>query len=1053
MQISEYDTQEEQLEASPTLFDQTRVGTADNDVNLHIGTLVARYVIVSRLGSGGMGIIYLAYDPELDRRVALKLLKDTSPSPEAQKRLLREAKALAKLQHPNVVAVYDSGTWNNQIWIVMEYIKGQTLTDWLRERSPKYHEVIRIMRDAAKGLIAAHTLGLVHRDVKPDNVMISNDSRVRVMDFGLVGAERENRKTNTLSSERSLAIKEKSLIREMLTHDGDIMGTPAYMAPEQFFGAPTDSRTDQFSWCATTWEALFGERPFAGETLWELALAVTQGSIQQRAAGNRVPRWLRRVLERGLSNEPERRFGNMEDLLRAISRGEIIRTRLRIGLAVTLTVLIVLFGWIMFIHQRSRICDAISLRVNETWSDTRRTAVKQAIMNSGRPFAETTWQSVSTALDTYAEGCVAELTDACAAAEIYGTQSPSVQARRYSCADTRFRSLDALINELLEGKVEAIDNAANLVAALPALSSCHDEVHLLAGVAAPGVPIFETVSDIRGDLSVARARQLAGDPNNARTIAEMARAAAKAVGYPPLHAEADLICGRISLELSDFDAAERDLEAAYHEASRLGHDEIALEAMLVLSSLEGKLARYDVAETWIRLAEDMLVRLDRPARWEGEWLLRYAKLNGARGFESEAMTMAQNALVYLQAVGVTTTDIQIDAINNIGIFQEKAGRLDDSMATLERGLEIVRTVFGEGHPSSVALINNRASLLARQGHLEEALVDLRAGLSIRSKVYGEDSPPYAFSLGQIGDVLTTQGHYSEAITVLERALAIQTEKLKFGHVDTAGTLISLGKAYYRLGRSVEALRVTERAHRLLVASLGESHPRVISAEMNLAVFYLRSDQIDRALTVNEAALEKLLQNKVSDHRTILNMRNNRAEILVELGRLKEAIAEREAIDADAIGLGDVFIEAKNLSSLARIYMSKGDFEKAIHFLTRARELVLSLENREFFSEEVEFLLERAQWSAGIDRVNVRLRIESLSRRLALAGSGASGLKGEVDSWLNQPWSEGWLGDALCSFRCGGRFSHEWPLCVTRCENFGDAHSRDACMKCCTDSAC
>ena len=282
------------------------------------GDLVGRYVVLSRIGTGGMGVVYAAYDPDLDRKVAVKLLLRRCPGDAGRIRLMREAQAMARLAHPNVVTVYDTGTLGERVWLAMEFIRGQTLSHWLKLRPRPWREVLAVFLRAGEGLQAAHSAGLVHRDFKPDNVMISEDGRVRVMDFGLARSQRSPGKelASHVSGVRGLAA-----LRAALTTDGAVVGTPQYMAAEQWQGAATDARSDQFSYCVALWEALHGAPPFAATTVHELVTVVLAGKITPPVRGD-APGWLQRALVRGLDVAPARRWPEMTALLAALARGQ-----------------------------------------------------------------------------------------------------------------------------------------------------------------------------------------------------------------------------------------------------------------------------------------------------------------------------------------------------------------------------------------------------------------------------------------------------------------------------------------------------------------------------------------------------------------------------------------------------------------------------------------------------------------------------------------------------------------------------------------------------------
>ena len=282
--------------------------------DLTTGTTVGRYIIIKLIGAGGMGQVYAAYDPDLDRRIALKLLHQPrgEDGSEAHGGLLREAKALARLSHPNVVSIHDIGSIAGHVFIAMELIEGVTLREWMGDNRHPWREVVRVFVAAGHGLMAAHQAGLVHRDFKPENVLMTRAGQIRVSDFGLA------RPAEELSSAGKAAGGGAEIVETMSSRAG-LVGTPAYMAPEQFADQPTDARTDQFSFCVALYEAVYGERPFAGTAVAALAENVQRGVIRSERHGTTPPA-LRRIILRGLEPSPARRYPSMELLLRDLER-------------------------------------------------------------------------------------------------------------------------------------------------------------------------------------------------------------------------------------------------------------------------------------------------------------------------------------------------------------------------------------------------------------------------------------------------------------------------------------------------------------------------------------------------------------------------------------------------------------------------------------------------------------------------------------------------------------------------------------------------------------
>ncbi len=312
---------------SADLEDKTLASEASKDANredLTEGARVGRYVIQALLGEGGMGLVYTAHDPQLDRPVAVKILRTTrSKTGETgdsfgQMRLMREAQAMAQLSHPNVMPVFDVGAFGKSVFVAMELVRGMTLVRWVKVKPRTWREIVEIFVQAGRGLVAAHAAGLVHRDFKPANVLIGeDDGRPRVTDFGIARSTRsgEERAPQTPSPDSF-----SSSLNTPMTQEGAMMGSPGYMAPEQYAGAATSPATDQFSFCVALYEALYGRRPFLGKSIPELAHATSLGQVPPPPKGSTVPLWVHRILEKGLHRLPESRHPSMSELLDALRK-------------------------------------------------------------------------------------------------------------------------------------------------------------------------------------------------------------------------------------------------------------------------------------------------------------------------------------------------------------------------------------------------------------------------------------------------------------------------------------------------------------------------------------------------------------------------------------------------------------------------------------------------------------------------------------------------------------------------------------------------------------
>lgn len=323
-------------------------------IALERGEKVGQFEILSRIGSGGMGVVFAAYDPRLGRKVALKLLRSPKDSglsvSDAQRRFLREAQAMAQLSHPNVIAVYDVGRYKSEVYIAMELVEGETLTRWLRRWKRPWRDILDKFLAAGTALAEAHGSGLAHRDFKPDNVLVGSDERVRVMDFGLVRSLFFDAPPSGADGHAPARQPHASMLGHALTRTGALMGTPRYMAPEQLAGQETEARSDQFSFCVALYEALHDQHPFEGDTAAGLG---PDSSARPPPPDTEVPSWLHKALVRGLSFKAKDRFPTMRDLLRAITPPPLRPSRVRLAIATTMVGVALVYATAAWIQARS----------------------------------------------------------------------------------------------------------------------------------------------------------------------------------------------------------------------------------------------------------------------------------------------------------------------------------------------------------------------------------------------------------------------------------------------------------------------------------------------------------------------------------------------------------------------------------------------------------------------------------------------------------------------------------------------------------------------------
>ena len=814
--------------------------------DLERGTLVSRYVVLAKLGAGGMGVVFAAYDPELDRKVALKLLHphlaavaDPFASHEARSRLLREAQALARLNHPHIVAIHDVGEHDGTVWLAMEYVEGETLTAWSRQPRT-WREALDIMTRAARGLEAAHAAGLVHRDIKPDNIMVGADGRVRVMDLGLARAlDNADAPVRRAAPDLSLVTtRDLMILSAQVTRAGDVMGTPAYMSPEQFSGLPVDARADVFSFCATLWEALTGQRPFAGNSMAELAASVRAGALQPAPRHRRVPGWLRRVCLQGLAVAPARRFPSMTALLAALARGQA-RASARKWLwgAAAVATLGAAAALLQQHAAATRVaaCEAAGATIDAAWNDDARARVQAGIIATGLSYARVTADKVVPFLDAQALAWHEHRTQACLLADA-GTLSADHLDRAVWCLDERRMRLSAVVTELAGADPDVARQAVSMVAALQPISPCTTPQALVAMPPPPPAAERPRADEIRATLSQARTRLHAGKYPETLELTRAALADARALAWPPMIAAALQLEGITLDRTASFADAEAASLAAYVTAARAQAWDIAtLAAADLVNTIGAHQLRPAEARVWATNAEVA-------EQFAGDPLgLREAdRLNKLANFEERAGAYADAKLHYERALAITEAvqgadhpDVAV-ILNNLAIVLEDMGDLDAGKPLYERALAILEHVLGPEHPSVAALLNNLAIVHSTTGEFPRAIELHDRALAIREKSLGPEHPDTAGSLTNLAVVRSASGELAEARALQDRAVAIKTKALGPDHPDLALSLDNLATIHRLMGNLAESQALARRTASIWETAFGPDHPNTAAALHNLA---------------------------------------------------------------------------------------------------------------------------------------------------------------------------------------------------------------------------
>ena len=747
------------------------------------GATVGRYLVLDPIGAGAMGVVYAAFDPELDRKIALKLIRGGG-GPDSAARTLREAQAMARLSHPNVVSVYDVGTLGSQLFVAMKLVEGGSLRHWL-EGAHSQDEIAQVLLQAGRGLQAAHEAGIVHRDFKPDNVLVGKGGEVQVTDFGLARREPASGSAPDLAELRALHASPP--VAETLP--GSMVGSPAYMAPEQLRGEPADARSDQFAFCVTAFEALFGARPFGGATVLKLNEAVLAGRIDWPVKSARAPAWLRRTLTRGLSAEASQRFASMAGLLGELERSRARRHQRWLYAASAVTVL----AGVLAFRLLGRPCTGAEALLAGVWDEARAAKMQAAFAATGSELAADAFAAARRAFDSYARSWAAQRTEACLATNVRREQSPEMLDLRLSCLDQRRRELASLVEEMLAADQKLVARAAFSVQALGGLDLCASAEALRQRVLPPADPQKRTrVVELREGL--ARAKALLASARYQPGLEKVAPVVTASRGlYRPLEAEALLVQGRLENGAGDPKAAAVVFRAA------------------TVAAAAGRAAAVG-ASAWDELASTTASRLGQPA---------------------EGRKAAEQGAALIESIG---GDDRLSARHErtLDLIAFAEGKLDEALAHAQRSLVLLEKLDGPGAVSLAEPHNSIGETLRVLGKPKEGMEHHRLAVQLWEKAYGPNDPRVAVGLNNLAGDQLTSGDTPGALVTWERALAVREKALGKEHPDVAVTLGNLAGAYAEVGRLDQAKAAAQRSFDIKQKTYGPDNPSLAYALIALA---------------------------------------------------------------------------------------------------------------------------------------------------------------------------------------------------------------------------
>lgn len=831
------------------------------------GDKIGRYAVISKLGAGGMGLVYLAHDPSLDRKVALKLVNpdhsDLEPAM-ARARFLREAKLMAKLSHPNVLTVLEVGTFLDRVFIAMEFVEGQTLRAWQQGRKRTWREVVDVFIQAGQGLEAAHASELIHRDFKPENVMIDKDGRTRVLDFGMAALSATTHSPD-LAEASELATGGPELDPSMppLTQTGAIMGTPGYIPPEQYLETPVDARSDQFSFCVSLYESLYEARPFQGSNQFELAARVTKGQIEERPSESDVPRWLEQLALKGLSTNPKNRFESMTQLLEQLRpRDEDKAAKRGIILAISVVVvgiaIVVSTGLLGRQDETSKqvgLCQSSADKLAGPWGTESQASIREAFADLKEPFAMSSWEQAETVVDRYANDWIKMHTESCEATHLHGEQSEQLLDLRTLCLESRRQEFSELMKLFKRPDLKIAQRAAQAAHALTPVDDCSSAIALSSEVAPPASNQDRPTANLRADLARAKVLGDAGKYQEGLVVTDQVEIELKSLGYKPVHAEWLFLRGLLLRGAGQSAAAAESLRAASRIAQSTRDERLKLRTWIELVVITGyELSDSKEALVWANLAEGAL----DSGRGDDQLRAKLYLHMGATYFRAvdfeQSIHYNEKSLAIRQRILPAEHPARATSLDYLGTAYLMNGDAELGLQHLQQAHDMRVAGFGAEHPLVAESCNNLGSAYFHLGNFEESIAQYNHAVERWKNALGERHPDVATALTNLATVHVANEDYELALELYEHALSIEREALGNDHINVSITQHSMGAAQALMGEDERALSAFGEAVKTMERAKLVEHPHMATALHSYGVTAAQQEHFDEALSALERSI-------------------------------------------------------------------------------------------------------------------------------------------------------------------------------------------------------
>jgi serine/threonine protein kinase/tetratricopeptide (TPR) repeat protein len=821
------------------------------------GSQIGELIVLRLLGTGGMGTVVAAYDPRLDRQVAVKLLKGVAlratEGREGQARLVREAQAMAKLSHPNVVPVFAVGETGDDVYLVMELVHGSTLRKWLAETKRSWRQIIDVFIAAGRGLAAAHHAGLVHRDFKPENVLVGLDGRVRVTDFGVAGTARGEAAVQK-PAPASIALRAEgtapTAVGWSTVTGGLIVGTPEYMAPEQLAGKSVDERADQFAYAASLWEALYGELPFSA-TVTERVLAAGVVELRQPRRDVAVPATIRRAVVRGLATEPSGRFPSMEAFLAAIT----LRQRpWRVAAALGVGALVAASGAIYAMRDHTNEpCPSPQAKLAGVWDSATRANIEAAFTATKLPYASASLATTRSALDAYSNEWLEQRVEACRATEVRHEQSPHLLDLRIACLDRRLDDLRALVEVLAKAENSIVDRAADAAFRLPALAGCADPDALSAMPMPSDLRIAAQIGAVRSRLAQASALENIGKLTDAFAIVEPAATEAASIDWAPLTGEALDARGRLERSLGRNEPALASFTLAMKAATKAGDESRVVATIAGIVNAEVTLDRLKEADGVAPVLAALADRAHDPLAATRAWSM-LAFLAHQDGNSKKAVELQSKAIAMLPPRFGTSPRLA-SMLGNLGSYRKDDSDFEGALSAYNESVAIYERALGGQHPDLAQTLSGMAGLEMNLERYDAARPLWERALAIRVANLPPTHSVISVTRAFLAEAVLLAGDPAHAVDVANQALAGARASHDDGAV--AFALGVLGRGQAANGKPREAEAALREAVKIFVDAKQTSDSDARRLQLHLARFLLDQGRFAEARPILEEAAPAL----------------------------------------------------------------------------------------------------------------------------------------------------------------------------------------------------